>query len=76
MEGGSDPSGPEVSSGPGPVPSGGATLWWHVKQAPPICPTCRTFCRCRRTMLKEDARIQYRYCETCAYKTKTIVPVK
>jgi hypothetical protein len=55
--------------------TGGALLWWHAQDAPPVCPTCRTFCRCRRTILKEDARVQYRYCETCDYKTKTIVAV-
>ena len=55
--------------------AGPALLWWHAQDAPPVCPTCRTFCRCRRTILKEDSRVQYRYCETCDYKTKTIVPM-
>ncbi len=53
-----------------------SSLWWQAKQLPPICPTCQTYCRCRRTMMKEDAKIQYRYCETCDYKMKTVVPLR
>jgi hypothetical protein len=48
---------------------------WQLRQAPPICPTCQTYCRCRRTLLKENTRVQYRYCE-CGYTTKTIVAMR
>jgi hypothetical protein len=48
---------------------------WQLNHAPPICPTCQTYCRCLRTLLKENIRVQYRYCD-CGYKTKTIVPLK
>ena len=64
--------GQPASSGP---PVANPLLWWQLQQAPPICPTCQTYCRCRRTILKEEARVQYRYCD-CGYKTKTILPVK
>ncbi|HXY33978.1 MAG TPA: hypothetical protein VEI07_07100 [Planctomycetaceae bacterium] len=59
----------------GPAPIGSPMRLWQLQQAPPICPTCQTYCRCRRTILKEEARVQYRYCD-CGYKTKTILPVK
>ncbi len=48
---------------------------WQLHQAPPICPTCQTYCRCRRTLLKENTRVQYRYCD-CGYTTKTTVSVR
>ncbi len=50
------------------------TRMWQLNHAPPICPTCQTYCRCRRTFLKENMRVQYRYCG-CGYTTKTIVPM-
>jgi hypothetical protein len=68
------PSEREATGNPGAGAAG--TLWWQLQQAPPICPTCRTYCPCRRTMLQECGRVQYRYCDTCDYKTKTIVPVR
>jgi hypothetical protein len=71
MTSGRSESGPGVRSGSVASPM----LLWQLQQAPPICPTCQTYCRCRRTMLKENSRVQYRYCQTCDYKTKTIVQV-
>jgi hypothetical protein len=65
---------PELLRSPDPLRE--ATLWWHTQQPPPLCPTCRTFCRCRRTALKENMRVQWRYCQTCDYRIKMIVPVK
>ena len=64
------PAGPAL---PSPVVS--PMRLWQLKQSPPICPTCQTYCRCLRTLLKENTRVQYRYCD-CGYKTKTIVPLK
>jgi hypothetical protein len=74
MQIGNLPSGPAVPNAPALIAN--AMLWWQLQQPPPICPTCQTYCRCRRTMLKENARVQYRYCDSCDYKTKTIVPLK
>ena len=73
MENGGVSAGQKATSSP--RAGAGAMLWWQLQQPPPICPTCRTYCPCRRTMLKENARVQYRYCG-CGYKTKTIVPVR
>jgi hypothetical protein len=56
-------------------PLTGGTLWWDSSQPPPVCPTCRTYVRCRRTMLEENTRVQYRYCKTCDYRIKTIFPI-
>jgi hypothetical protein len=64
---------PEGQVPPSPVAS--PMRLWQLKQAAPICPTCQTYCRCLRTLLKENTRVQYRYCD-CGYKMKTIVPLK
>jgi hypothetical protein len=74
VENGGIPSDREAAGSP--IAGAGAMLWWQLQQAPPICPTCQTYCPCRRTMLQEHGRVQYRYCDTCGYKTKTIVPTK
>jgi Pyruvate/2-oxoacid:ferredoxin oxidoreductase delta subunit len=63
------------ASGATTVPGSRRASWWRSQQAPPICPTCGKFCPCRHSSFQEDGRIQYRYCKTCDYRTKTIVPV-
>jgi hypothetical protein len=60
----------KVLSALGPLTGG--TLWWNSSQPPPVCPTCHTYVRCRRTVLEENTRVQYRYCKTCDYRIKTI----
>ncbi|HET6327812.1 MAG TPA: hypothetical protein VFG04_24220 [Planctomycetaceae bacterium] len=57
-------------------PLTGGTQWWASSQPPPVCPTCHTYVRCRRTMLEENTRVQYRYCKTCDYRIKTIFAVR
>jgi hypothetical protein len=70
-----DRSNADRSNAIGQSPVASPMRLWQLHQTAPICPTCQTYCRCRRTMLKENTRVQYRYCD-CGYTTKTIVSVQ